>query len=586
MFRQIYTGGAGCAKAHIKKKPNDVYQSLVLHLHRQEDANNFSPRLAGFLMYARRCIIVHITSNMDKAMKRKVIHCNSQVTGNVSTKRLFSGRVNNQAVYTEFTVIEGVTHMIRDSVMNRGLYTAKAFDELAKELMASNARIPAPLSHPSDENGNFISANDPLIMSAHNVFAFDSDWRLVGDKLVSNTYIDMKRAAENENAAWLIERINNRQPIDRSTGLELYIVEENGIGPDGEEYDWHVESVANLDHSAILNPESEPGAKNNGDGVGMFTNSNGESAVEVAELHVNASNPNLNLPMATSDTKWDGDSAIQRIREYTGSTESPTSNYRRFFMYFDASSVDDFGAYKLPFADIIDGRPHAVPSALSAIDGALSGARGGVDIPEEDKQRIARNVEHYKSKMEKTMPNSKLAQFLNWLGNKFGVNAEMEYNRFVVNNIEYNEVDPMKEKILAALNAAGVKTKGLDDDALFAAYNESMKPKAKAKCEDDMEDMDNAGGNGKTKEKNSEVLEAINALNAKIDKLEAANAAKAQEEIDAVAAQVANAGIMELEDAKKLSVKSLNGLLAKSGVVVANGAGGFSQAPKFEPMPE
>jgi len=153
----------------------------------------------------------------------------------------------------------------------------------------------------------------------------------------------------------------------------------------------------------------------------------------------------------------------------------------------------------------------------------------------------------------------------------------MEYNRFVVNNIEYNEVDPMKEKILAALNAAGVKTEGLDDDALFAAYNEAMKPKAEMtpeeKAKKDKEDADKKAA-------------ANDALNAKIDKLEAANAAKAQAEIDAVAAQVANAGIMELEDAKKLSVKSLNGLLAKSGVVVANGAGGFSAAPKFEPMPE
>jgi len=508
-------------------------------------------------------------------MKRKVIHCNSQVTGNVSTKRLFSGRVNNQAVYTEFTVIEGVTHMIRDSVMNRGLYTAKAFDELAKDLMASNARIPAPLSHPSDEQGNFISANDPLIMSAHNVFAFDSDWRLVGDKLVSNTYIDMKRAAENENAAWLIERINNRQPIDRSTGLELYIVEENGIGPDGEEYDWRVESVANLDHSAILNPESEPGAKNNTEAVGMFTNGNGESAVEVAELHVNACSPNLSLPLAPADYEWNETEAVNRIRKFSGSESAPSTNYRKFFMEFDANNVGDFGAYKMPFADVIDGRPYAVPAALEAINAE--------SVAESDRQRIIANVEHYKSKMEKTMPNSKLAQFLNWLGKKFGVNAEMEYNRFVVNNIEYNEVDPMKEKILAALNAAGVKTEGLDDDALFAAYNESMKPKAKV---EDEEEMDNAGGKGKTKEKNSEVLEAVNALAEEIKQLKAANAAAAQAEIDAVAAQVANAGIMDLEDAKKLSVKSLNGLLAKSGVVVANGAGGFSQAPKFEPMPE
>lgn len=506
-------------------------------------------------------------------MKRKVIHCNSQVTGNVSTKRLFSGRVNNQAVYTEFTVIEGVTHMIRDSVMNRGLYTAKAFDELAKDLMASNARIPAPLSHPSDENGNFISANDPLIMSAHNVFAFDSDWRLVGDKLVSNTYIDMKRAAENENAAWLIERINSRQPIDRSTGLELYIVEENGIGPDGEEYDWRVESVANLDHSAILNPESEPGAKNNTEAVGMFTNGNGESAVEVAELHVNSCSPNLSLPLAPADYAWNEAEAVNRIRKFSGSESAPSTNYRKFFMEFDAANVGDFGAYKMPFADVIDGRPHAVPAALEAINAE--------SVAESDRQRIIANVEHYKSKMEKTMPNSKLAQFLNWLGKKFGVNAEMEYNRFVVNNIEYNEVDPMKEKILAALNAAGVKTEGLDDDALFAAYNEAMKPKGDKV---DEEEMDDAEGN--TKAKNSDVLAALNAITEEIKQLKAANAAAAQAEVDAVAAQVANAGIMELEDAKKLSVKSLNGLLAKSGVVVANGAGGFVANSSYEPLPE
>ena len=497
----------------------------------------------------------------------KHIHVNSSLGEfSVSTKRIHTGKVNGKSVYTEFTVIEGVTHMIRDSVMNRGLYAAKAFDELAKDLMASNARIPAPLSHPSDEQGNFISANDPLIMSAHNVFAFDSDWRLVGDKLVSNTYIDMKRAAENENAAWLIERINNRQPIDRSTGLELYIAEENGIGPDGEEYDWRVESVANLDHSAILNPESEPGAKNNTEAVGMFTNANGESAVEVAELHVNACSPNLSLPLAPSDYAWNETEAVNRIRKFSGSESAPSTNYRKFFMEFDANNVGNFGVYKMPFADVIDGRPYAVPAALEAINAE--------SVAESDRQRIIANVEHYKSKMEKTIPNSKLAHFLNWLGKKFGVNAEMEYNRFVVNNIEYNEVDPMKEKILAALNAAGVKTEGLDDDALFAAYNEAMKPKPEMtpeeKAKKDKEDAD------KKAAANGAVLEAINALNAKIDKLEAANAAAAQAEIDAVAAQVANAGIMELEDAKKLSVKSLNGLLAKSGVVVANGAGGFS----------
>lgn len=512
---------------------------------------------------------------------KKHIHVNSSLGGfSVSTKRIHTGKVNGKDVFTEFMVIGGVCHMIRNSTMNGIFYTEEAFDALAERLMASNERIPAPLSHPSDENGNFVSAKDPLIMSAHGVFSFDTDWAVSGDKLISNTYIDIRRAAENEHAGWLVERLNNRQPIDRSTGLELMISENSGVSPDGEEYSLRVEEIINLDHSAILNPESEPGAKNNTEAVGMFTNGNGESAVEVAELHANACSPNLSLPLAPADYAWNETEAVNRIRKFSGSESAPSTNYRKFFMEFDAANVVDFGAYRMPFADVIDGRPYAVPAALEAINAE--------SVADSDRQRIMANVEHYKSKMEKTMPNSKLAQFLNWLGKKFGVNAEMEYNRFVVNNIEYNEVDPMKEKILAALNAAGVKTDGLSDDALFAAYNESIKPKAKAKCEDDMEgDVDcNAGGNGKTKEKNSEVLEALNAITEEIKQLKAANAAAAQAEIDAVAAQVANAGIMELEDAKKLSVKSLNGLLAKSGVVVANGAGGFSQAPKFEPMPE
>ena len=513
---------------------------------------------------------------MGKSMK-KHIHINSSLGGfETSTKRVHSGKVNGKDVFTEFMVISGVCHMIRDSTMNGIFYTAKAFDDLANRLMASNERIPAPLSHPSDESGNFVSAKDPLTLSAHGVFSFDTDWAVSGDKLISNTYIDIRRAAENEHAGWLVERLNNRQPIDRSTGLELMISENSGVSPDGEEYSLRVEEIINLDHSAILNPESEPGAKNNTEAVGMFTNANGESAVEVVELHVNACSPNLSLPIAPADYAWNETEAVNRIRKFSGSESAPSTNYRKFFFEFDAANVGDFGAYKMPFADVIDGRPHAVPAALEAINAE--------SVAESERQRIIANVEHYKSKMEKTMPNSKLAQFLNWLGKKFGVNAEMEYNRFVVNNIEYNEVDPMKEKILAALNAAGVKTEGLDDDALFAAYNEAMKPKAEMtpeeKAKKDKEDAD------KKAAANGAVLEAINALNAKIDKLEAANAAAAQAEIDAVAAQVANAGIMELEDAKKLSVKSLNGLLAKSGVVVANGAGGFVANSSYEPLPE
>lgn len=147
----------------------------------------------------------------------------------------------------------------------------------------------------------------------------------------------------------------------------------------------------------------------------MFTNANGESAVEVAELHVNACSPNLSLPLAPADY-----ASGTKLRRLTVSANSPARirakhqlsqilhGVRRFY------NAGDFGAYKMPFADVIDGRPYAVPAALEAINAE--------SVAESDRQRIIANVDHYKSKMEKTIPNSKLAQFLNWIGKKFGVN--------------------------------------------------------------------------------------------------------------------------------------------------------------------
>jgi len=55
--------------------------------------------------------------------------------------------------------------------------------------------------------------------------------------------------------------------------------------------------------------------------------------------------------------------------------------------------------FKLPYVDIIDGSPYAVPRALFAIAAALQGARGGVDIPDSDIEAIKSRVEAYYSRM-------------------------------------------------------------------------------------------------------------------------------------------------------------------------------------------
>jgi len=97
---------------------------------------------------------------------------------------------------------------------------------------------------------------------------------------------------------------------------------------------------------------------------------------------------NYKLPLASRERAWDSTMAEERIRNLTNSTDAPSAEYRKYFMYYDGSAPELFGSYKLLFADVINGEATIVPRAIFAIAGILNGARGGVDITEADKNRI------------------------------------------------------------------------------------------------------------------------------------------------------------------------------------------------------
>lgn len=110
--------------------------------------------------------------------------------------------------------------------------------------------------------------------------------------------------------------------------------------------------------------------------------------------------PFKDLPLAADkDHPWDNEAAIARIKDFTNSQDKPTDSYRHAFMWFDHKAPDNFGSYKLPFADVVDGKLVAIPAALSAIKAAVNGARGGVDIPEKDKEKVLKLVDKYNAKM-------------------------------------------------------------------------------------------------------------------------------------------------------------------------------------------
>ena len=112
-------------------------------------------------------------------------------------------------------------------------------------------------------------------------------------------------------------------------------------------------------------------------------------------------NPRL-LPLAKESRKWNGAAARKRLKRWaTNGNHVDWDKYAQGFMYRDPAHPDVGYGFKLPFADIVNGKLVAVPHAIEAIHGVLDGARGGVEIPRQDQNRARALVESYYRKMQK-----------------------------------------------------------------------------------------------------------------------------------------------------------------------------------------
>jgi hypothetical protein len=110
------------------------------------------------------------------------------------------------------------------------------------------------------------------------------------------------------------------------------------------------------------------------------------------------------LPLADRDREWDGAAADKRVRKWADAEDEPDAGYRDAHVWYDADSKDEFGAYKLLIADVIDGRLKAVPRGIMAAANVMQGARGGVDLPKRDIERVKSHLAKYYAKMGDTPP--------------------------------------------------------------------------------------------------------------------------------------------------------------------------------------
>lgn len=472
----------------------------------------------------------------------------------------------------------GVDHIVVQSatlpdnvVMNSGLYPA---EEIAKSYIGLERTL-APLGHPENAEGSFLPASDPEAINNYHVGAWNENVRRHGGRVFHDIVINVDEANSTERGRRLLARIDeletNEQarPIHTSTGLFLEVepVKTPMTNAAGDEYTWIARNMV-FDHNAILLDVAAAATPEQG--VGMAVNSSGGLIdADTAIFESNAVKAARGLPLAPSGYTWDKAAAIKRVRAEVGAEEAPNAAYGRYHLWIDAENSSQFGAYKLPFVDIIDGVAHAVPAALRNAAARLGQTQGPSDA---EKTRIKGIIDSYLSevKTNQGMSYSDLrSEVMDALERSaidddawveeiydtdviicterglFSVPYRLDNGRATIVGIPtpvdrvvtYTPVtnekgtEAMKDLILNALKDAKVETEGLDEAALLAKYNELQANQTGG---------GRVGEGGETSVIAEAVANALKPLTEKLDSLEVKINEKDEGELNSMAELVAN----------------------------------------------
>lgn len=167
-----------------------------------------------------------------------------------------------------------------DVVMNGGLYPASEIEKSYKSLEGT----PAPLGHPVDDNGEFLSANSEVGVHNFQCGVFNGKVKREGSRIYVEKRLNKTVAETTERGRRVLERVNQfmngeDDPLHTSTGIFLNVEELNEpqIATNGKKYSWIARNMQ-FDHDCIL--LDDPGAATPADGVGMMVN-------KQRQLHVN-----------------------------------------------------------------------------------------------------------------------------------------------------------------------------------------------------------------------------------------------------------------------------------------------------------
>lgn len=427
-------------------------------------------------------------------MKKNNINVLSVLNSRNITEETIDGEVH--------IVIKGVVPLVDDVVMNGGLYPAAEIDK-SYATLDGNAM---PLGHPVID-GKYVSASDVRAVNKHHIGAWARNARKENGKVLVDMCINKRFAESTDGGKRLLERLddltNNAEvkPIHVSTGLILNKKDDSGTSK-GKKYNWVATNMF-FDHIAIL--LDQPGAATPDDGVGIFVNSDG------ANLDVE----NVDLGTA-ADCRKEG--WLNKVKFYLSANSDLAFEEisRALYELVNKQSGGNYKAwiesvYPKYFIYEYDGKKYKQPYFIG-----------------DDNQ-------------------------IELTGERVEVVRRVGYEEVKTNG----EQNSMKEKIIAALNAAGVKSDGLNDDELLTAYNELQ-----AKSKDEKKPKD---GKPEDKPKDDELEEKIKkAVNAALAPINAKLEANQAEDLAKKRAAVKSHFALDDAAVNALEGEALNGLYAKT----------------------
>ena len=166
------------------------------------------------------------------------------------------------------------------------------------------------------------------------------------------------------------------------------------------------------------------------------------AGLDTATLAVKTATDFGDLPLYDRDYSWNSSAALGRVRKWAssdGSGDKDTmdwAKYSKAFFWYDPDD-ESFGGFKLPFADITDGKLWAVPRGIFAVAGVLQGARGGVDISEVDQDHIKDVVDRYYEKMRETFDDDSI--IVPWAKSAGGLSMKHEGDLVLASLDAYTE---------------------------------------------------------------------------------------------------------------------------------------------------